>query len=253
MNDIGKRIKKLRNDKGMTQLELANLLFVTDKTISSFECNRTMPSLDMIVSLSEVLDTTSTYLLYGNVERLDIETEIKIKLTDDEYEKIRLLMQKEARFVNESSQRDTYYNPKYNSFLGNDVIKKWLRIGERGGKLILNYKNWYDVYCDEYEVLIDDKENMDRIFKALGLEIICVVDKKRETYLYLDKYEVALDRVKDLGCFIEIEVKKYDDDVMLEYDKLLKLAKNLELDLNRLDKRGYPYYLLDNYKMGIEK
>ncbi len=72
------------------------------------------------------------------------------------------------------------------------------------------------------------------------------MEKTRKTYLYLDKYEVALDYVKNLGCFIEIEVKKYAEDAMQEYDALLKVAKDLNLNLDCIDKRGYPYYIIEN-------
>jgi len=41
------------------------------------------------------------------------------------------------------------------------------------------------MYCDEYEVEIDNKENSDRIFNDLSLEQIAVVDKTRVKYLYL--------------------------------------------------------------------
>ncbi len=61
-----------------------------------------------------------------------------------------------------------------------------------------------------------------------------------------NKYEVALDYVKDLGYFIEIEVKEYTSDTILEYDKLLKIAKDLGLNLNNIDKRGYPYHIIYN-------
>lgn len=121
----------------------------------------------------------------------------------------------------------------------------WLRIGERGNKKILNYKNWHDnMYCDEYEVEIDNKENLDRIFNVLGLEQIAVVDKTRVNYLYLDKYEISLDFVKTLGYFIEIEVKKYTKELIDEYNDILKLAKNLNLNLDNIDKRGYPYHII---------
>lgn len=63
---------------------------------------------------------------------------------------------------------------------------------------------------------------------------------------YLGKYEVALDYVKNLGYFIEIEVKEYSTSATDEYDKLLKVAKNLGLNLNNIDKRGYPYHLIYN-------
>lgn len=135
---------------------------------------------------------------------------------------------------------DRYYQPTYRRFLksSDETINEWLRIGIRENKKILNYKNWHQsMYCDEYEVEIDDEDNLNKIFLILGLEEIALVDKKRKTYIYQDKYEIALDAVEKLGNFIEIEVKKYDASAIQEYDELLKLAKHL----NNIDKRGYPY------------
>ena len=100
------------------------------------------------------------------------------------------------------------------------------------------------MYCDEYEVEIDNETNLSKIFEILGLEEIAIVNKTRTTYFYLDKYEVALDYVKDLGYFIEIEVKKYSEEAVKEYDNLLKLAQKLELNLNDIDKKGYPYHVI---------
>lgn len=243
--NVGTRIKEIRMSKKMTQQDFANLLFVTDKTISSWESNRTEPSIDLIVKISEVLDCSPSYLIYGDVNKSDIETEIKIKLSEKEYKYIENTMNSNANFIKMSNQLDTYYEPTYRSFIeGKDVINEWLRIGRRGKKTILTYKNWYDVYCDEYEVELDDAKNMDRILKILGLKEIAVVDKVRKTYFYLDKYEVALDYVKGLGYYIEIEVKKYDKEAVLEYDDLLRLVKELNLDLKNIDKRGYPYNLI---------
>lgn len=246
MDNIGDRLALLRKTKKISQKELASIIFVSDKTISSWEMNRTSPNLDDIVRLSDVLDTTCTYLLYGDIDKLDVETEIKIKLTEEEYNCIYLKMKNEAKFLKEIKQKDTYYNPKYRSFLNDDIISEWLRIGERGGKVILNYKHWYDIHCDEFEVEVDDKSNLEKIFKVLDLEKIAIVDKVRNTYFYKDKYEVALDKVEKLGYFIEIEVKNYDDTILNEYDKLLKLAKYLGLNLDKIDKRGYPYYFLNS-------
>ncbi len=135
---------------------------------------------------------------------------------------------------------DRYYQPTYRRFLksSDETINEWLRIGIRENKKILNYKNWHQsMYCDEYEVEIDDEDNLNKIFLILGLEEIALVDKKRKTYIYQDKYEIALDAVEKLGNFIEIEVKKYDASAIQEYNELLKLAKHL----NNIDKREYPY------------
>lgn len=249
--NLRNRISRLRKQKKWTQNELANKLFVVDKTISSWESNRTEPSLETIVKLSELFGCSASYLLYGDIEKNDIETEIKIKMTEKEFHDIELFLEENARFLNEMKQVDKYYEPSYRKFLKekNTFIQEWLRIGMRGNKKILNYKNWHNtMYCDEYEVEIDDENNLSKIFKILGLEEIAVVDKVRKTYFYLNKYEIALDYVEGLGHFIEIEVKNYDTTALQEYDKLLKLAKDLNLNLDNIDKRGYPYHLIYDSK-----
>ena len=93
---IGERLKELRNKKKITQVDLANKLYVTDKTISSWESNRTEPSLEILVNISEILDCSVGYLIYGDNPKSDIETEIKVKISEKEYkELIQLLKNKE--------------------------------------------------------------------------------------------------------------------------------------------------------------
>lgn len=243
--NLGKRLSELRKEKSLTQTELASLLYVTDKTISSWESDRTEPGLEMLIKLSERLDCSVGYLIYGENPKSDIETEIKIKITENEYKYLNEFMNTNATLLKESRQFDTYYQPAYREFLNDKRIHEWLRIGERGNKKILNYKNWHNnMYCDEYEVEIDNSDSLDKIFSILGLEKIAIVDKKRKTFIYLDKYEIALDCVQELGYFIEIEVKKYSKEPLEEYDDLLKVAKSLNLNLDNIDKRGYPYHII---------
>lgn len=247
---LGEKIEKYRKQKNLTQQELGNALFVSDKTISSWEKNRTEPSLDLLVKLSEVLDCNLVDLLNQKTEKLDIETEIKIPLDKEEYDSLCKLMEKKVTFLTKNHQIDTYYEPEYRSFTEtkDGVIREWLRIGKRGNQIILNYKNWYDYYCDEYEVTIDDAKSLEKIFHVLNIKEIAQVDKERIMYQYEGKYEVSLDSVKKLGYFIEIEVKKYDLPAIEEYAKLLQVAKNLGLNLDKIDKRGYPYYLISKRK-----
>ncbi len=106
--NIGNRIKKLRQSKNITQQQLANTLFITDKTISSWEATRTEPSLEMLIKLSETLDCSISYLIYGDIPKNDIETEIKIKLTLDEYNKLQLYISNHANDLGKTKQLDTY-------------------------------------------------------------------------------------------------------------------------------------------------
>ncbi len=61
--NIGDTISSIRKEKNMTQEELAKKLNVSAKTISSWENNRNLPSIDMIILLSEALDTDINTLL----------------------------------------------------------------------------------------------------------------------------------------------------------------------------------------------
>lgn len=60
---IGEKLKKGRIDINMTQEEVSNVLNVSRTTISSWEVNRTYPSLDMLVTLSDLYDISLDALL----------------------------------------------------------------------------------------------------------------------------------------------------------------------------------------------
>ena len=247
--NYGERISKLREDKNITQKELASKLYVTDKTISSWESNRTEPSLEMIISLSEVLECSATYLLYGNNLKENIEMEIKVKLSKEDYDNLNEIMKLRGKFLVESNQKDTYYQPVYL----NDDMNKWLRIRLSGNKKILTYKKLGNkMYCEEYEVEIDNSNNLEKIFDSIGLKKITVISKNRMIYSYLDKYEVSLDNVDGLGYFIEIEVKDTIKDYMEEYDELLKNSKKLGLNLNNIVKERYPQLMINNWEKNNE-
>ena len=114
--NFGERLKKLRIEHNMTQEDLAMALFVSNKTVSSWEQNRTEPSMDLIIKISDLFECYYSYLIYGDTKKNDIETEIKIKLEKKNFDNLVLLMQREGEFINESQQIDTYYQPIIVSF-----------------------------------------------------------------------------------------------------------------------------------------
>lgn len=238
----GERISSLRKIKNMTQEELASRLYVTDKTVSSWESNRTEPSMEMIIKLSEILECSTSYLLHGSNPKDNVEMEIKIKLSKEEYDSLNKTMKREGTFLLESNQQDTYYQSENQE----KDINKWLRIRKSGNKQILTYKNHNsNMYCEEYEVEVDNNDNLEKIFGFIGLKKIVTISKKRKTYSYLNKYEVSLDRVDDLGYFIEIEVKESIKNYEKEYDQLLRNSKLLGLNFNNIVQKKYPQLMID--------
>lgn len=79
-DSFGKTLAKLRKERKLTQQELADLLHVTNKTISKWETNTTTPDIDTLKRISQVLNVPVDVLL-GN-SKLTINDEgNKHKLT----------------------------------------------------------------------------------------------------------------------------------------------------------------------------
>ena len=71
---LGTRIKELRKEFGLSQVELAMRMEVTKQTISNWENENIQPSIDMLVGLSNMFNVTTDYLLgLDDVPRLSIE------------------------------------------------------------------------------------------------------------------------------------------------------------------------------------
>ena len=71
---LGTRIKELRKEFGLSQVELALRMEVTKQTISNWENENIQPSIDMLVDLANVFNVTTDYLLgLDDVPRLSIE------------------------------------------------------------------------------------------------------------------------------------------------------------------------------------
>lgn len=65
MRDISKNIKQLRIQKGITQDELAEMLFVTRQTVSNYETGKSRPDVDMLINIAAALDTDVNTVIYG--------------------------------------------------------------------------------------------------------------------------------------------------------------------------------------------
>ena len=75
---LGEQIKKLRINKNLSQVDLAKKLNVTKQSVSNWENENIMPSIDMLVKIAELFGVTTDYLL-GLSEKHTLNTE---KLTE---------------------------------------------------------------------------------------------------------------------------------------------------------------------------
>ena len=60
---IGKRLNKVRKERGFTAQEMADKLNVAIRTYRNYESDTTSPSLETLVQIADILDVTTDYLL----------------------------------------------------------------------------------------------------------------------------------------------------------------------------------------------
>ncbi len=101
---IGKFISALRKANGITQKELGEKLFVSDKTVSRWECDECTPELSLIPSIAEIFGITTDELLRGernnpDRETTSEETSSKHKAKSDKQFKL-MLYSRKKKFTN---------------------------------------------------------------------------------------------------------------------------------------------------------
>ena len=61
--NIGEIIKSLRIEKGMSQTELASLLFTSQDTISLWERNKSLPDVKSVIKMAFIFNVSTDYIL----------------------------------------------------------------------------------------------------------------------------------------------------------------------------------------------
>lgn len=59
----GKRIRECRNEKGLTQTELAKKLSTTQSTIGKYEREELQPNIETLILICKIFEVSSDYIL----------------------------------------------------------------------------------------------------------------------------------------------------------------------------------------------
>lgn len=106
------RIKDLREDKDMTQKELAKIIGITQATLSDYEVEKTEPKKDIWIKLASFFDVTIDYLMgITNNPSNDNFTKNMTEQDIKELEHYRDLL-KIKRAVENNKKISTYENTK---------------------------------------------------------------------------------------------------------------------------------------------
>ncbi|MBC5744876.1 helix-turn-helix transcriptional regulator [Lachnospiraceae bacterium MD308] len=89
-NEIGKFIASCRKEKGLTQMQLAEQLNITNRAVSKWETGKSIPDVSIMMELCDILGITVNELLSG--ERIAME-DYKAKAEEN----MLLLQEKKAK------------------------------------------------------------------------------------------------------------------------------------------------------------
>ena len=69
---IADRIKQLREQRGLTQAELAKLLGITRSSVNAWEMGISVPSTQYVVELAHLFKVTTDYLLCADAATVNV-------------------------------------------------------------------------------------------------------------------------------------------------------------------------------------
>lgn len=247
---IGKFISEKRKELNLTQKELADKLYVTDKTISRWENGNYMPDLSNIIVLSDILGVSTYELLLG--EEIDeaeknknnIETETRVLFSLDKEDEIidKLNKIEDITYKGKFYEKTIQYNhpDKKIDFYSKEIDARFrVRITENKNyqKCMISYKRrGQDFFKDkinseeevEVEINYKDFDNLSYILEnVLKMELVESYERYRYVY-YNDDVEIDVD-IYPFMIAVEIENKSIDKDpkmVVLYY--LEKLGFTLD-------------------------
>jgi len=188
MKTLNERIKNLRKDKGLTQLQLADMLSVTDKAVSKWEVGEANPDISLLPKISQIFNVTLDYLLTGKVE------EEQISMDDMDPEKrIHLLIKKDDvenfhkygydAIPNYRIQHQTIYGGSPLRFgrtaLHSINVPIWQEILDN------NADNIFNLCCDSYLTTLKDSASIAVVMtEILDTVIKKCIDLDRDDFLY---------------------------------------------------------------------
>lgn len=73
--EFGEKLKQLREEKGMTQQKIAEMLYVTRQAVSRWECGARYPDLLTAKKIAQILEVSVDEMLSGEELKLNVEKE----------------------------------------------------------------------------------------------------------------------------------------------------------------------------------
>lgn len=174
-----------------------------------------------------------------------IEVEVKAWL-DNETEIEKRLYQIGSKYLKIIEQTDIYFQHPKKDFKNTDEA---LRIRKEENAFFFTYKgpkiNEKTKTREEIEVHFDDWTKLRDILEKLGFKVVYEVRKSRKL-LSLNRITISIDKVENLGVFLELEIKVGSKQEVSEAtNQILDKIKLLGISENKLERRSYLELLLE--------
>ena len=152
-----------------------------------------------------------------------------------------------------------YYDPKRDTLKPDkdNQLSHCLRLRSKNNDYYITYKddvfeNGIWQYSNEYETKVESMDMLKEIFDRLELKKFIEIDNKKEIYK-TEKYEIALEDVKDLGLFLEVEYCTNDDVDIKEVKKEIQsFIDDLEINVSKELNIGKPEMYMRNHNIKID-
>ena len=220
-DSFGKTLAKLRKERKLTQQELADLLHVTNKTISKWETNTTAPDIDTLKRISQVLNVPVDVLL-GNSKLTVADNSNKHKITKKKIILLLSLLFVSLFFIYYLISNFILNTKSYSLISGDDRFTIAGNISTKGNdsyylSLVIRGINDREldnivIYNAEYSIIIDDKiiyNNGDISSTSLTESIYLSKYISKISVNHNDKNAENLKSIFDNGIILQI---KYSDE-----------------------------------------
>ncbi len=270
---IAKFLVELRSEKKLTQEALSKVLCVDRGTISKWERAVYLPSIEMLVTISEFYDVTVNELVYGarkNKDNAKDVDNVSIAVMKENVRKVRKLtiFFSTIIFLLIAIMPFIYFFSNYNSIKVYKIGGESEHFNTYEGVMIVTKKNSYIRLGDIVSFNDSYKITETRLYYKNGDKEINLRSRENMDDLIVNKYGYDeyfsyrdVDKFMD-NLYLEVKSKDYSETIKLDFTKVesnddfvYTLNNNVSDDesSNIVDDESIPKYVRDNFKYDSDK
>lgn len=269
---IAKFLVELRSEKKLTQEALAKVLCVDRGTISKWERAVYLPSIEMLVKISEFYDVTVNELVYGARKTKDNAKDVdnvSIAVMKENVRKVRKLtiFFSTIIFLLIAIMPFIYFFSNYNSIKVYKIGGESEHFNTYEGVMIVTKKNSYIRLGDIVSFNDSDKITETRLYYKNGDKEINLRNRENMDDLIVNKYGYDeyfsyrdVDKFMD-NLYLEVKSKDYSETIKLDFAKVesnddfvYTLNNNVSDDeSSNIVDDNVPKYVRDNFKYDSDK